>query len=538
MNFFEIFNDEKFYNTPIIKDGENIYSLSDIRKFVFPLYKNLTENAANNVLINTDNIFDFFIFLIASIYADKEIYIADNKRISLMSDIKYIELKKLSREKKEGEISPHINLDKIYINLFTSGTTGVPKKIQKNVSNILYEAKDIYEECIKAFFAKKAYIQSTSVIYHMFDLTVHIFLVLYNPLYLALSAKRVNYPEDIKDEILISTPSFLDKIKKYSIIPDKNLKVILSAGDKLNKETFSYIENSGVKVFDIYGCSEFGVIGYKDDFNNDYMKTFNSVRLIKKGKSVYIKSPYFINNEDILSDDTEIKDERHFILKKRTDRILKIQEKRISASEIEGLILKSGFVDDVYCFKFEDKLACLLVLNKKGEEIYLKKGKINLVKILKADVLKNSEIAPQKWRVLHEIIKTETGKISKDKIEELFNINLTFPYIKNIKKESDYAKIELIFPYFANFFKGHFENMPILPGVVQLYFAKFYIKNLFDLELDFASAKKIKFSRIIKPDIIIELEMKKKDDEIIYVYKKDDIIYSSGAFYIKRESDL
>ena len=111
MNFFEIFNDEKFYNTPIIKDGENIYSLSDIRKFVFPLYKNLTENAANNVLINTDNIFDFFIFLIASIYADKEIYIADNKRISLMSDIKYIELKKLSREKKEGEISPHINLD-------------------------------------------------------------------------------------------------------------------------------------------------------------------------------------------------------------------------------------------------------------------------------------------------------------------------------------------------------------------------------------------------------------------------------------------
>ena len=108
------------------------------------------------------------------------------------------------------------------------------------------------------------------------------------------------------------------------------------------------------------------------------------------------------------------------------------------------------------------------------------------------------------------------------------NLSLPFVVSRNISENS--AEIELVFKHNCNFFKGHFDAMPILPGVVQLYYARFFIEDVFGIELGFSEVKKVKFSNIISPDIQVTLVLKNKENSVEYTYLADDKIFSSGIF--------
>lgn len=131
MNFFEIFNDENFENIPQIKTENGVYSLFEIKEFVYPVYKELVLNPIDKVLIQTDNNFDFLIYLTASIFAKKEIYILFEKLSYMVSKLDIIKLFKPVSKRERGRIDAEIDLDKIFLNLYTSGSTGTPKKNSK-----------------------------------------------------------------------------------------------------------------------------------------------------------------------------------------------------------------------------------------------------------------------------------------------------------------------------------------------------------------------------------------------------------------------
>ena len=170
------------------------------------------------------------------------------------------------------------------------------------------------------------------------------------------------------------------------------------------------------------------------------------------------------------------------------------------------------------------------MLDDKGIDGSLNEGEMHFKKMLKDEISKQTDIIPQKLRVLYEIFKTNTGKTDKAKIEKIFGLNLTMPFIKEIKKDNQSMIIKMIFPRFSNFFKGHFDGFAILPGVVQLYFAKYFMEELFGIKVEKSIVKKIKFSHIIKPDEVVELKITKLNEELSFCYKKEDIIFSSGNF--------
>ena len=64
--------------------------------------------------------------------------------------------------------------------------------------------------------------------------------------------------------------------------------------------------------------------------------------------------------------------------------------------------------------------------------------------------------------------------------------------------------------------------------MVQLYFAKFFAKELFNLDDLKSDMKKIKFSNIINPDEEITLKLTNKEDSVAITYLSDDKIFSSG----------
>ena len=75
------------------------------------------------------------------------------------------------------------------------------------------------------------------------------------------------------------------------------------------------------------------------------------------------------------------------------------------------------------------------------------------------------------------------GKIDKEFIEKMFGVNFSFPCILDRRTEKESSTYKILFSRDLKFFKGHFPDFPIVPGVVQLYLAEFLTLNSFAKEL-------------------------------------------------------
>ncbi|MBU2711257.1 ApeI family dehydratase [Zooshikella harenae] len=79
------------------------------------------------------------------------------------------------------------------------------------------------------------------------------------------------------------------------------------------------------------------------------------------------------------------------------------------------------------------------------------------------------------------------------------------------------------------YFIGHFPDMPILPGVVQVHwvmlFAQKYLLRTFKVH----RIETIKFQRIIKPNTKLTLKLvDNKCGKLSFTYSAGDVIYGSG----------
>lgn len=405
----------------------------------------------------------------------------------------------------------------------TSGSTGEPKTIIKSKDCMLAESRDL----AKFFkFSPDTIFVSTVSDEFMYGTTFTVMLP--KALNCKVDGERVVYPEDIKDYekfVFVSTPSFLEKLAKYNYTFKHKPEMIISAGAKLDDKIFGYLEKISKGVTEIYGSTEAGVVAYRQK-HNAKLQFFENVKYINNT----ISSPYFDESELELNDELEFFEDG-FIVKGRNDRIVKIQEKRISLDEIERNLNKSNLVKKSYCLKLGDKLCSAIILNNKGEKLLENFGKLELIKAIKKSAPLNI-ITPKNWRFLTNLPTNERGKIDGARVKEWFNTNVTYPNIVKLENDGQNAEITLIFPKNSNFFKGHFPDFPILPGVVQLFFAKEFARDIFNLYFVPQKVKKVKFSSIIKPEMKVKLVLTRNEKSIEYKYIDEEKTFSSGTFVL------
>lgn len=405
----------------------------------------------------------------------------------------------------------------------TSGSTGEPKTIIKSKDCMLAESRDL----AKFFkFSPDTIFVSTVSDEFMYGTTFTVMLP--KALNCKVDGERVVYPEDIKDYekfVFVSTPSFLEKLAKYNYTFKHKPEMIISAGAKLDDKIFGYLEKISKGVTEIYGSTEAGVVAYRQK-HNAKLQFFENVKYINNT----ISSPYFDESELELNDELEFFEDG-FIVKGRNDRIVKIQEKRISLDEIERNLNKSNLVKKSYCLKLGDKLCSAIILNNKGEKLLENFGKLELIKAIKKSAPLNI-ITPKNWRFLTNLPTNERGKIDGARVKEWFNTNVTYPNIVKLENDGQNAEITLIFPKNSNFFKGHFPDFPILPGVVQLFFAKEFARDIFNLYFVPQKVKKVKFSSIIKPEMKVKLVLTRNEKSIEYKYVDEEKTFSSGTFVL------
>lgn len=88
-------------------------------------------------------------------------------------------------------------------------------------------------------------------------------------------------------------------------------------------------------------------------------------------------------------------------------------------------------------------------------------------------------------------------------------------------------------------FKGHFPDVPVLPGVVMMQMCKEIIENVEGLKLQILKAANMKFLMMLNPEktnnIKVEILLKEKSDELIKIQSK---ISSDLGIHFKMSAQL
>ncbi|WP_333650051.1 ApeI family dehydratase [Candidatus Binatus sp.] len=82
------------------------------------------------------------------------------------------------------------------------------------------------------------------------------------------------------------------------------------------------------------------------------------------------------------------------------------------------------------------------------------------------------------------------------------------PEIVGVTRLEDRLELNLVIPGALLYFRGHFPNFPILPGIVQLDWAIQYGKQHFALGAVSPTTIKIKFRKPIRPNHRVTLSLK------------------------------
>lgn len=316
------------------------------------------------------------------------------------------------------------------ITLFTSGSTGQPKKIIKSLAAMNTEA-----HWLASLLSKKVsfnQVQATVSHQHLYGLTFRIWL----PLSLGASfdARMKTYQEELaasvnKTTLIITSPAFIKRIDaKLASCPCAGL---VSAGGLLPWQDAERIMHwTGSAVTEIYGSTETGVLAWRyRNLENPHWTPFDTIYFqpASGNKLGRVFSPLIEDAAGYpLNDRLVFNETGQFLLEGRLDRTVKIEEKRISLDEVEKRLKDLPQVLDAAVVILErhnrTRLGAVLVLSNNGLDLKSKLTAGRFTAQLREALqgwLEPVSI-PKNWRIVEKLPLNSMGKLSQPLLKELF----------------------------------------------------------------------------------------------------------------------
>lgn len=107
-----------------------------------------------------------------------------------------------------------------------------------------------------------------------------------------------------------------------------------------------------------------------------------------------------------------------------------------------------------------------------------------------------------------------------------------YPVVLNTDLTKDCVDLLIRIPGDLLYLTGHFPEMPVVAGVVQVHWAVHFAGKIFGICDLVSDVSKLKFSNLMRPDDCLTLRLKHDTDKqlISYTYYNDNLNYSSGCF--------
>ncbi len=434
---------------------------------------------------------------------------------------------------------------------FTSGSTGSAKAISKPLISLLNEI-----HTLENFFGEKMResVLLASVSHH------HIYGLLFKLLWPTVCGRvwlnsQIEYPEQLiaadnafPGLFFASSPAFLSRLD-INLTPIKASAVISSGGPLSFAAARDCVTSLSVLPLEVYGSTETGGIAWRQQSSeNPPWRLFDGMMLEQGSDGAMLSSPHIPQQcKWLLDDDLTLLADGRFMLKGRKDRVIKLEEKRVSLTEIEKYAESLGTISRCVAVPVSGArmiIACVVELTSEGERQLQEEGFKALQASWKRALGESLEriTIPRKWRIVTEIPVNTQGKIDVMEIQSQFSQasipgsdqgpsdGMQFPQVLRAHIENNGLELLLAINKELNAFDGHFDKAPIVPGVVQIQwvigFARAYLHDVLPLGVEVLHS--VKFQNVIRPDCEIGLVIKLKNDRLEFIFGSHTGRHSSG----------
>jgi acyl-CoA synthetase (AMP-forming)/AMP-acid ligase II/3-hydroxymyristoyl/3-hydroxydecanoyl-(acyl carrier protein) dehydratase len=545
MNFTECYSEE------------GVKTQADFLRDVAALSEFVSKNHWNSYILHSENLYYFAVAFAGVLQAKKNLAISANAGDEFIKEISDNEsvflpeehIRNICTSFKEPvsahwqPIDPQAN-----IALWTSGTTGKPKKVDKTYSHLDIECGELARLWGNA--AKDCLFCETVSHHHIYGLLCSFLL----PLRIGAPffAERIEMPGILKklpnkEVVLVSSPAFLKRIPQAEAFKNLPVFMIFCSGGVLPFESAKYADSVfGKWPVEIYGSTETGGIAHRVSKNGLEWQPFSvcSLSLVNNG-CLSVESPYIAGGKFETGDLVNFLDNGKFELKGRIDSIVKIEEKRISLNEVEMRIMSSGLVQDVCVIALDGKrqyTAAAIILNEKGKEKFLEATEFQKNSFFKKELSKFLEgaVIPKKWRYVETFAQNSQGKTKHEEIEALFlpqkkkNYQILSVSFDNSENGERKIIMDLLFPKHSDFFDGHFPQFPLLPAVAQVDTVIKISNKYLNSSMTLKKIPKTKFTAPISPDTQICLHIRYREEEKrinFEFFSKQNKKHSSGTLF-------
>ena len=409
-----------------------------------------------------------------------------------------------------------LDLDACALVLFTSGSTGEPVAIRKSLRQLDAEV-DALESAFGALLGD-ATVHGTVSHQHIYGL---LFRILW-----PLSARRpfararLAYTEQLttlgpESVAVIASPAHLKRLPETQDwrALAQALRVVFSSGGALPVDAAGDVQRLWQQApIEVFGSTETGGIAWRRaDGSRAAWLPLPGVEWRLQGDTLEVRSPHLPDMDWFAtSDRAHASGDGRFQLLGRADRIVKIEERRISLDAIETRLRESEWLDEVRLLALPGPrvlLAAVAVPTSAGRELLDGEGRAAFVQRLRGWLAGHCDpiALPRRWRFLDAMPADARGKTSERALTALFRPLMPPPLW--LRRDAHGASATLTATAELAAFEGHFPQAPILPGVVLLDWAVRLGRDAFGLSFDVQRVEALKFQQLVRPGTELTVDL-------------------------------
>jgi acyl-CoA synthetase (AMP-forming)/AMP-acid ligase II/3-hydroxymyristoyl/3-hydroxydecanoyl-(acyl carrier protein) dehydratase len=422
-----------------------------------------------------------------------------------------------------GSLSP----EALAVDLYTSGTTGDNRPVRKRIRHLDDEISELSR--LWRDVAQNVALFSTASPQHLYGLLFGVLWPLASGM--PFHPEQVRHPGEIvprmleaEQTILISVPSTLKQLARHEATDRLRgrCRAIFSSGGPLGAETaIGLAKRLGDSPFEVFGSTETGGVAWRQQAPgepNTPWTPFPSVTIRQDRESgrLRVHSPFVSVDEEndrgfSMGDRVSLAEDGRFLLEGRIDQIVKIAEKRLDLAQMSAELRRHESVEEVALAAIErdgqSRVAAAVVLSPHGRALLERDGRLGFNRRLREHLRAGFDpvVHPRYWRVVSELPSNAQGKVPLESIRALFEAPeprdavTDRPELLNELRGSDFIERTCRVPEDLSCFAGHFPDVPVVPGVLQLDWAMECVRALLSREPRIAEIESLKLIAPLRP---------------------------------------
>jgi acyl-coenzyme A synthetase/AMP-(fatty) acid ligase len=315
---------------------------------------------------------------------------------------------------------------------FTSGSTGRPKRVRKTVLGLEREAEAIDTR----LGAAAAMALASATVSHQ-----HIYALSFKLIWPVCSGRPFSgathahwesaLAEIAPGGVLVTSPAHLTRLVGIDPLPaDRRPSVVISAGAPLPAEAARMAATVfGTPVSEMFGSTETGAFAGRPSAGGDEpWQPFAGVDVGQTDDGrLRVRGPHIA--DDLWFETADLVDllpEGRFRFRGRSDRIVKIEAKRVSLPEVEQRLAALPWVAAARVAMVGEapqRLGAAVVLSAEGASKHASLGGFRFGRLLRRSLAETLDPAglPRLWRFVERLPEGQLGKVRTDEIAALFS---------------------------------------------------------------------------------------------------------------------